>query len=56
MAMGIGASMAEMRQPMGIIVTGGILSSTVLTLWFIPALERLVTRGVKSHAKKGKGK
>jgi HAE1 family hydrophobic/amphiphilic exporter-1 len=44
MALGIGASLAEMRQPMGIIVSGGIVSSTILTLWFIPALERLVTR------------
>jgi HAE1 family hydrophobic/amphiphilic exporter-1 len=44
MALGIGESLAEMRQPMGIIVTGGILSSTVLTLWFIPAVECLVTR------------
>jgi hypothetical protein len=53
MAMGIGASLAEMRQPMGIIVIGGILSSTVLTLWFIPTIERLVTSRVKHHAKKG---
>jgi HAE1 family hydrophobic/amphiphilic exporter-1 len=44
MAMGIGASLAEMRQPMGIITIGGIVSSTILTLWFIPALEYLVTR------------
>jgi Cu/Ag efflux pump CusA len=28
---------------MGIIIIGGILSSTILTLWFIPAVERLVT-------------
>jgi HAE1 family hydrophobic/amphiphilic exporter-1 len=44
MAMGIGASLVEMRQPMGIITIGGIVSSTILTLWFIPALEYLVTR------------
>ncbi len=44
MALGIGASLAEMRQPMGVIVIGGIISSTVLTLWFIPALEYLVSR------------
>jgi HAE1 family hydrophobic/amphiphilic exporter-1 len=49
MALGIGASLAEMRQPMGIIVSGGIVSSTVLTLWFIPALERLVTRNRKTN-------
>jgi HAE1 family hydrophobic/amphiphilic exporter-1 len=56
MAMGIGASLAEMRQPMGIIVIGGILSSTVLTLWFIPAIERLITSRVKHRAKKGNSK
>jgi HAE1 family hydrophobic/amphiphilic exporter-1 len=51
MALGIGASLAEMRQPMGIITIGGILSSTVLTLWFIPAIERLVTRQTQLHPK-----
>jgi HAE1 family hydrophobic/amphiphilic exporter-1 len=51
MALGIGASLAEMRQPMGIITIGGIVSSTVLTLWFIPALERLVTRKTPQPAK-----
>jgi HAE1 family hydrophobic/amphiphilic exporter-1 len=39
MALGLGASLAEMRQPMGIIVSGGIISSTFMTLWLIPALE-----------------
>jgi HAE1 family hydrophobic/amphiphilic exporter-1 len=51
MALGIGASLAEMRQPMGIIVTGGIISSTFMTLWLIPSLEfvlkgRAKTKGV----------
>ncbi|ULQ59743.1 efflux RND transporter permease subunit [Brucepastera parasyntrophica] len=44
MAMGIGASLAEIRQPMGVVIIGGIISSTVLTLWFIPAIEYLVSR------------
>jgi HAE1 family hydrophobic/amphiphilic exporter-1 len=39
MALGIGKSMAEIRQPMGVVVIGGIVSSTLLTLWLIPALE-----------------
>jgi HAE1 family hydrophobic/amphiphilic exporter-1 len=39
MAMGIGKSMAEIRQPMGVVIIGGIVSATVLTLWLIPALE-----------------
>jgi HAE1 family hydrophobic/amphiphilic exporter-1 len=45
MALGIGASLAEMRQPMGIIVSGGIISSTFMTLWLIPALEFVLQRG-----------
>jgi HAE1 family hydrophobic/amphiphilic exporter-1 len=44
MALGIGASLAEMRIPMGVIVIGGIVSSTIMTLWLIPALEYLLTR------------
>jgi HAE1 family hydrophobic/amphiphilic exporter-1 len=44
MALGMGASLSEMRQPMGIIVIGGIVSSTVMTLWLIPAIERLLSR------------
>jgi HAE1 family hydrophobic/amphiphilic exporter-1 len=39
MALGIGASLSEIRQPMGIVVTSGIISSTVMTLWLIPCLE-----------------
>jgi HAE1 family hydrophobic/amphiphilic exporter-1 len=39
MALGIGASLAEMRQPMGIIVAGGIISSMIMTLWLVPCLE-----------------
>jgi HAE1 family hydrophobic/amphiphilic exporter-1 len=41
MALGIGSSGAEMRQPMGMVIIGGILSSMVLTLLLIPALEYL---------------
>jgi HAE1 family hydrophobic/amphiphilic exporter-1 len=41
MALGIGSSGAEMRQPMGMVIIGGILSSMVLTLVLIPALEYL---------------
>ncbi|MDR1308025.1 MAG: efflux RND transporter permease subunit [Treponema sp.] len=37
-----------MRQPMGIIVTGGIISSTVMTLWLIPCLEFALTRRSKN--------
>jgi HAE1 family hydrophobic/amphiphilic exporter-1 len=44
MAMGIGASGAEMRAPMGIVTIGGIISSTIMTLYLIPALENLLSR------------
>ncbi|MDR1174816.1 MAG: efflux RND transporter permease subunit [Treponema sp.] len=33
-----------MRQPMGVIVTGGIVSSTIMTLWLIPCLEFVLSR------------
>ena len=48
MALGIGASLAEMRQPMGVIVTGGIISSMVMTLWLVPCLEFALSRKKKN--------
>ncbi|MDR1317173.1 MAG: efflux RND transporter permease subunit [Spirochaetales bacterium] len=44
MALAIGSSGAEMRQAMGIVSIGGILSSTVLTLFIIPAIEYIFAR------------
>ena len=41
MALGVGASGAELRQPMGIVTIGGVAMSTLLSLVLIPALERL---------------
>jgi HAE1 family hydrophobic/amphiphilic exporter-1 len=49
MALGIGASGAEIRQPMGIVSIGGILASTVLTLVVIPAVENLIGRNRKAQ-------
>ena len=46
MALGLGASVAEMRQPMGVVVTGGIISSMVMTLWLIPCLEFVTRKNV----------
>lgn len=57
MAMGIGDAGAEMRIPMGVIIVGGIISSTVLTLYVIPAMERMrmhTTRARKAQAKEAK--
>ncbi|OQY36530.1 MAG: acriflavin resistance protein [Spirochaetaceae bacterium 4572_7] len=42
MAMGIGKSGAEMRQPMGLVSIGGLFTATFLTLFVIPAIENLV--------------
>ena len=53
MALGIGASGAEMRQPMGIVIIGGILSSTLMTLWVIPAFELLLSRPIVKRRNKG---
>jgi HAE1 family hydrophobic/amphiphilic exporter-1 len=44
MALGLGAAGAETRAPMGIVLIGGIISSTIFTLWLIPALELVFTR------------
>jgi HAE1 family hydrophobic/amphiphilic exporter-1 len=42
MALGIGASGAEMRQPMGIVSIGGLMAATFLSLFVIPALENVI--------------
>lgn len=44
MALGIGEAGSEMRIPMGIIIIGGIIASTIMTLFLIPALEKATTR------------
>ena len=50
MAMGLGASGREFRQPMGIVTIGGLVVSTVLTLFVIPALFNLVSKSKKTAA------
>jgi len=52
MALGIGESLAEMRQPMGIVISGGIVSSMIMTLWLVPCLEFASSK----RAKKGEPK
>ena len=44
MAMGIGESGAEMRIPLGIVSIGGIIVSTLMTLYVIPAMFYLTTK------------
>ncbi len=44
MALGIGEAGAEMRQPLGIVSIGGIIISTIMTLYVIPAMYYFTTR------------
>ncbi len=44
MAMGMGSAGREFRQPMGIVSIGGVVVSTLLTLFVIPATENLLHR------------
>jgi HAE1 family hydrophobic/amphiphilic exporter-1 len=44
MALGVGESGAEMRMPLGIVSIGGIIVSTFMTLYVMPALYYLTTR------------
>jgi HAE1 family hydrophobic/amphiphilic exporter-1 len=50
MALGIGASGVEIRQPMGIVTIGGILSATFLSLLVIPAAEILMGKNRTAKA------
>lgn len=44
MAVGIGSSAVEVRQPMGVVAIGGLLVSTILSLYIIPVLYNVFTR------------
>jgi len=44
MALGIGSSGAELRQPLGIVSIGGLVVSTIMTFFVIPAFYYLTTR------------
>ena len=47
MALGIGDAGSEMRTPLGIVSIGGLLASTVLTLFVIPAFYFVTTKAKK---------
>jgi hydrophobic/amphiphilic exporter-1 (mainly G- bacteria), HAE1 family len=51
MALGVGASGAEMRQPMGIVSIGGLFAATFLSLFVIPALENSIESRKKQNGK-----
>ncbi|GAB4184497.1 MAG: efflux RND transporter permease subunit [Calditrichia bacterium] len=44
MALGLGSAGSEVRQPMGIVAIGGLVISTLLSLWVIPVLYNLTMR------------
>jgi len=44
LALGIGSSGAELRQPMGIVSIGGMIVSALLTLFIIPTLSNLFAK------------
>ncbi len=44
LALGIGAAGAEIRMPLGIVAIGGLIISTILTLFVIPALYYLTSK------------
>jgi len=45
LALGLGSSGAELRQPMGIVSIGGLIVSSLLTLFIIPTLYNLFSKG-----------
>ena len=51
MAVGMGAAGKQIRQPLGIVSFGGMIVSTALTLYIIPALYFLTT---KAHPEQDK--
>src|SRR5690606_29819038 len=51
MAMGIGDAGAEMRTPLGIVIIGGLVASTVLTLFVIRAFYYITSRSKKRESR-----
>jgi HAE1 family hydrophobic/amphiphilic exporter-1 len=49
LAMGIGDAGVEMRQPLGIVTIGGIVASTLLTIYVIPALYYIFAKERKHN-------
>jgi HAE1 family hydrophobic/amphiphilic exporter-1 len=51
LALGIGEAGKEMRIPLGVVAIGGLIASTILTLYVIPAFYYLTTKAKKIEAK-----
>ena len=53
MALGIGEG-AELQAPLARVVIGGLLTSTIITLVFVPAMYTLFEEGWRGIFKKGR--
>ncbi len=51
LALGIGDAGKEMRMPLGVVSIGGLIASTILTLYVIPAFYFLTTKAEKLEVK-----
>ena len=51
LALGIGEAGKEMRIPLGVVSIGGLIASTILTLYVIPAFYFLTTKATKLEVK-----
>ena len=51
-ALGLGAG-AELRQSMGVVIVGGMISSTILTLVVVPLIYLLIEEWKEKHMSKG---
>ena len=51
-ALGLGAG-AELRQSMGVVIVGGMVSSTILTLVVVPLIYLLIEEWKEKHMSKG---
>ena len=51
LALGIGEAGKEMRIPLGVVAIGGLIASTILTLYVIPAFYNLTTKAKRIEAK-----
>jgi heavy metal efflux system protein len=44
---------AEVQKPLAIVVIGGLITSTILTLFVLPAISQLLLRGRHKHHETG---
>ncbi len=51
LALGIGEAGKEMRIPLGVVAIGGLIASTILTLYVIPAFYHITTKAKKLETK-----